>query len=30
MYKVNFYKGEYIDRQKQANSDKCVAYISPF
>lgn len=27
MYKVNFYKGEYIDRQRQANNDKCTAYI---
>ncbi|PIY18554.1 hypothetical protein CO110_07190 [Candidatus Desantisbacteria bacterium CG_4_9_14_3_um_filter_40_11] len=27
MYKVKFYKGEYRERQKQANDDKCVAYV---
>ena len=27
MYTVRFYKGEYSDRQKQANKDKCVAYV---
>jgi hypothetical protein len=27
MYTVKFYKGDYIDRQSQANADKCVAYV---
>lgn len=27
MYQVRFYKGEYIDRQRQANADGCVAYV---
>jgi len=27
MYKVNFYMGDYGDRQRQANEDKCVAYV---
>ena len=27
MYKVNFYKGDYIDRQRKANADGCVAYV---
>jgi hypothetical protein len=27
MYKVKFYKGDYFDRQDQANKDKCVAYV---
>lgn len=27
MYKVNFYKGNYVERQKNANKDKCVAYV---
>ena len=27
MYKVKFYKGEYIDRQRAANKDKAVAYV---
>jgi len=26
-YSVKFYKGDYIDRQKQANRDNCVAYV---
>jgi len=27
MYNVKYYKGEYIERQKQANSDHCAAYV---
>lgn len=27
MYAVRFYKGDYIDRQRQANADGCVAYV---
>jgi hypothetical protein len=27
MYQVRFYKGDYQWRQKQANQDKCVAYV---
>jgi hypothetical protein len=27
MYKVKFYKGDYFDRQDQANKDKCAAYV---
>jgi hypothetical protein len=27
MYTVRFYKGDYIARQRQANADKCVAYV---
>ncbi len=27
MYQVRFYKGEYVDRQQQANADQCVAYL---
>lgn len=27
MYKVKFYKGEYLDRQRAANKDKAVAYV---
>ncbi len=27
MYQVRFYKGEYSQRQKQANQDDCVAYV---
>ena len=27
MYKVKFYKGEYIERQQAANKDKAVAYV---
>lgn len=27
MYSVKFYKGDYRDRQKQANADNCVAYV---
>lgn len=27
MYQVNFYKGDYGSRQKQANEDGCVAYV---
>jgi hypothetical protein len=27
MYQVRFYKGNYSWRQKQANQDKCVAYV---
>lgn len=27
MYKVKFYRGDYIERQRQANSDNCVAYV---
>lgn len=26
-YSVRIYKGDYIDRQRQANTDKCVAYV---
>ena len=27
MYQVKFYKGDYRERQEQANADKCIAYI---
>jgi hypothetical protein len=27
MYQCKFYKGDYLDRQKQANADGCVAYL---
>ena len=27
MYKVKLYKGNYLERQKQANEDGCVAYV---
>lgn len=27
MYEVRFYQGDYIDRQKKANEDQCVAYV---
>ncbi len=27
MYRVRFYKGDYIDRQRAANRDDCVAYV---
>ena len=27
MYQVRFYKGDYQWRQKQANQDKCAAYV---
>jgi len=27
MYQVKFYKGDYRDRQAQANADQCVAYL---
>ena len=27
MYQVRFYKGDYVDRQRAANRDKCVAYV---
>ena len=27
LYRVRFYKGDYIDRQRQANADKCAAYV---
>ena len=27
MYKVNLYKGDYRDRQKKANTDKCMCYV---
>lgn len=27
MYTVKFYRGDYIERQRQANSDNCVAYV---
>lgn len=27
LYSTKFYKGDYIDRQRQANTDKCVAYV---
>ncbi len=27
MYKVKFYKGEYLERQRAANADGCVAYV---
>jgi len=27
MYKVNFYKGDYLERQQQANKDGCMAYV---
>jgi hypothetical protein len=27
MYTVRFYRGNYADRQRQANEDRCVAYV---
>ena len=27
MYKVEFYKGDYLERQRKANDDKCVCYV---
>ena len=27
MYKVKFYKGDYKDRQQQANADRCICYV---
>ena len=27
MYKVRFYKGDYSERQRQANEEQCVAYV---
>jgi hypothetical protein len=27
MYEVRFYKGDYVERQRAANRDKCVAYV---
>jgi len=27
MYTVKFYRGDYVDRQKQANADGCKAYV---
>lgn len=27
MYNVKLYKGDYLERQEQANSDNCVAYV---
>lgn len=27
MYTVRFYKGDYVERQRQANADGCVAYV---
>ncbi len=27
MYQVRFYKGDYVDRQRAANRDHCVAYV---
>ena len=27
LYEVHFYKGDYNERQKQANQDNCVAYV---
>jgi hypothetical protein len=27
MYQVKFYRGDYRERQEQANEDKCVAYV---
>lgn len=27
MYNVQFYKGEYLDRQRKANEDKCICYV---
>lgn len=27
LYSVRLYKGNYLDRQRQANADKCVAYV---
>jgi hypothetical protein len=27
MYQIRFYKGDYPARQKQANRDKCIAYV---
>ena len=27
LYRIRFYKGDYIERQRQANTDKCVAYV---
>ncbi len=27
MYKVRFYKGDYLERQRLANQDSCIAYV---
>ena len=27
MYKVEFYKGDYLERQRKANDDECVCYV---
>jgi len=27
MYNVEFYKGDYLERQRKANDDKCVCYV---
>lgn len=27
MYEIRFYKGNYYERQQQANADRCVAYV---
>ena len=27
MFKVKFFKGDYADRQRQANENKCAAYV---
>jgi N-acetylmuramoyl-L-alanine amidase len=27
MYRCTFYKGDYRERQEQANADRCVAYV---
>lgn len=27
MYEIKFYRGDYIERQRQANADNCVAYV---
>lgn len=27
MYQIKFYKGDYRQRQEQANADKCIAYV---
>ena len=27
MYRCKFYKGDYRERQEQANADRCAAYV---
>ena len=27
MYRCKYYKGDYLERQGQANADRCVAYV---